>query len=516
MPNISSSDPEKIFIPQNGTWLGENYNHELNPLPLSISVGSVAMSDEKYSAFVDKTENAVIVYDNHDNKTKRTFNPILDDTINSVSMSENGEFIAFGSDSGWVRLYNRFRLLPLIDSHLPGDSKVYSLSLQRDDFSRYLAVGTGDAIYCFDRFGLVDYRWSYTTHCRVNSVSVSNSSPLFAWVAAGDNYGDIYVFHANNNGPINSPDWKYSSGACITKVVISDDGSNVVAGNGFGEILYFNRADELEQTNPPLWTYNASSYITSIAVSSNGDWFAVGTMDSKLYLFNSNYPMPLWTYTFNGPITSLAMSQDGSYISVATNGDNKVFLFSRLNKVPLWSYSVDENACIAMSGNGEEIVVGTNEHYYYIKDEYDLASDITWDSDDGDENTIPFVLKILHDPNGDLSYSTYHKYVICKAGLSLDLNAGNNVQYEVDTSLFGNIEGSSIEETSTEGSVSAEVQLSYKVSEDFASSLVGDDPEYIGPKYGDGYLVALCNLNYSFNERDITFHDGTIVALPIT
>jgi len=239
IPNIPSDDPVKIFIPQNGVWLDEDYEHQLNPEPKLMSVDSVAMSNGRFSAIVDKTENTVHVYDNYDDEIVKTLNPFLDDTINSVSMSENSEFIAFGSDDGWVRLYNRFRPfdLPLIDFHIPGVSKVHSLSLQKDDRSRYLAAGTDEGIYCFDRFGLVDYRWSYNTHCRVNSVSVSNSSLTFAWVAAGDNYGDIYVFRANNNGPINFPDWKYSSGACITKVVISDDGSNVVAGNGFGEIL---------------------------------------------------------------------------------------------------------------------------------------------------------------------------------------------------------------------------------------------------------------------------------------
>ncbi len=117
----------------------------------------------------------------------------------------------------------------------------------------------------------------------------------------------------------------------------------------------------------PLWSYQTGDRYRQISTSNDGKYFAAGSYDNKVYLFEQNSSEPLWTYTTGNDVTSIAISGDGEYIVAGTDDpDRTVYLFHRENSAPLWTYKTDDNGGHGLSGmsisdDGEYIAVGAND-----------------------------------------------------------------------------------------------------------------------------------------------------------
>ena len=147
-----------------------------------------------------------------------------------------------------------------------------------------------------------------------------------------------------------------------------------------------------QQEMTPKWVIEKEGEITKLAISADGRYIAAATNNTNmLYVFRGNES--LW-YSSVDIVQSLAMSADGNHIVVGAKG--YFYFFDIQNSTPQLKFQLDyENSMVAISGDGNIAVVGTTPYttnssaetklYLFEKEE----TIPTWN------NTFPGILESL-------------------------------------------------------------------------------------------------------------------------
>ncbi|MFX1507495.1 MAG: hypothetical protein ACFFDC_15535, partial [Promethearchaeota archaeon] len=124
---------------------------------------------------------------------------------------------------------------------------------------------------------------------------------------------------------------------------------------------------------------------------------------------------------------------------------------------------------------------------------------------------------ILHDPSGDESISSYETTSTVSLGVGAEVTAGITTGLEFGVEESGSFFG--LFQTGFEAST--KLELSYEVSAGFdaryevvdstflSSSNTNDDPDYIGPGFGDTYWGEAWELHWLITTDTTTYYDGT-------
>ena len=170
------------------------------------------------------------------------------------------------------------------------------------------------------------------------------------------------------------PDWSYcidplcrTTAENFNDVAISANGDFIVAGseknlNG-GEIFFFVKHSEV-----PFREYEIGVDVTSVDISDNGDYFVAVAESYIVYLFEKTSSTPLWTFDAYRE-SKIAISGNGEYIVVGTaDGHNsRIHLFSMSSNSPIWTYTAGGDIrTVAISDDGEYITAGGNSDMVYI------------------------------------------------------------------------------------------------------------------------------------------------------
>jgi len=239
-------------------------------------------------------------------------------------------------------------------SYTAGNS-VRSVSISAD--GEYIAAGSDDNnVYLFDKDSSMPL-WSYTAGNSVRSVSISADGE---YIAAGSDDNNVYLFGKDSNTPL----WSYGTEGRVYSVAISADGEYIVAGSWDNKVYLFDK-----DSSTPLWNYTAGNSVRSVSISADGEYIAAGSDDNKVYLFGKDSSTPLWSsYSPSDYVTEIAISADGEYI-IAGSWDNKVYLFGKDSSTPLWSYDIDNYiTSLSISADGEYIAAGGGDSYLFHKD----------------------------------------------------------------------------------------------------------------------------------------------------
>ncbi|MCL6580114.1 MAG: hypothetical protein K6U08_00630 [Firmicutes bacterium] len=118
-----------------------------------------------------------------------------------------------------------------------------------------------------------------------------------------------------------------------------------------------------------LWKYTGTGGgpkdVYAVAISGDGRYLAAGhSGSSTVHFFSSSGGTPLWTYTA-GPVKALALSFDGNRLVVGA-GD-KVYLLGREGHL-LWSKTQSGLCDVAVSADGGVIVVGGGQQVVLYRD----------------------------------------------------------------------------------------------------------------------------------------------------
>ena len=213
--------------------------------------------------------------------------------INSVAISDKGEYVLIGEEDQYAHLFNYSSSEPiwkleLYQEYPPGEKTTVDISKDGQFFA--LCMGL---------------HYTEGGNCQLNVYNNSNDNPTELW-----NYiipGDEGI------------------------VKMSDDGKHLIAG-GKKEIYYFDTLD-----SEPKWSTTISGgEVKQLQISADGENVVVIT--DKMYFFKSDSENYQWTADYKG---SCCMSSDGKYIAMSNQGE--ILLFSAESNAPLWSYKIMEN-----------------------------------------------------------------------------------------------------------------------------------------------------------------------------
>ncbi|MFX1500377.1 MAG: TIR domain-containing protein [Promethearchaeota archaeon] len=300
--------------------------------------------------------------------------------IGVAAISDNGQFIVAGDNSeNDVYLFNTSSKTPLWTY----DGAIYEINLV--DISSngdHLVAGSGDRIYYFNRTSSTPI-WNFQATSIVDSIAISKDGK---YVAVGSN-NTIYLLNSSAGTP-KLPIWQNSMnfqsfGDPNSMIVsISDNGNYILTAHRGNHTL---RLFNVLSPNPLMTIHYelggaGINRIHSIAMSSDGNFFMV-SMQNKIVLYNNTSTTPEWEYTHltwsSGDVT---ISDDGNYIAATFhNGDFNVFFFHRTSSTPLWWDSLNPYADngdyndyntkpLALSSNGNALVVGSHDDVYYYGD----------------------------------------------------------------------------------------------------------------------------------------------------
>jgi WD40 repeat protein len=316
-----------------GIW-GEKIdgNEKIHTYTPGSEVGTVeSSSDGQY--FITKGGNMLYFF-NRSNQT-----PLWNytsggsgNTIRSISISSDGEYIVTGSDTMWVCLFNKDNSTPLwhyVKSPFSPSSVAISSNGQ------YIAAG-------------------------LRSGSGAEGSVR---------YGEVCLFNRTNSIPL----WNYTIGEWILSVAISANGQYIVAGGLDNKVYFFNKTN-----TTPLWSYETAGRVNSIEISSDGQYTVAGTYENKVYLFNNTSSTPLWNYSAGSGYKSLAISSGGQHIVVGGTSNGNVYFFNYTSHLPLWVYNEGEySKKVAMSSDGQYAVIGRFDGIVSLLDS--TSKTILWD-----------------------------------------------------------------------------------------------------------------------------------------
>ncbi|MHA1382077.1 MAG: WD40 repeat domain-containing protein [Candidatus Helarchaeota archaeon] len=135
---------------------------------------------------------------------------------------------------------------------------------------------------------------------------------------------------------------------------------------------------ESSTDHPPLWSYSFSDSVRDLEISKDGRFIVVST-ETEVFLFDNNRTL-LWTYSA-GANTVVAISGNGDYIVVGCD-DNKVYLFNKSSSTPMDSYTTSNDVdCVAISQNGQYIVAGSDDNNLYLFNRTSLT--LLWQNNTG-------------------------------------------------------------------------------------------------------------------------------------
>ena len=167
--------------------------------------------------------------------------------------------------------------------------------------------------------------WTYQRNNAFEVVSISEDGE---YIAAAD-LVTMYLFNKDSSSPV----WiYYPDETAIFELAISSNGEYILFSEGISTVSLFN-----VNSNIPIFSYTLGpdydDSIDVIAISAYGDYFAVGSRNHKIYLFNKDKAEPLWNFSAKDGILSISISSDGEYFVVGA-ADNKAYFYHRDNKEP--------------------------------------------------------------------------------------------------------------------------------------------------------------------------------------
>ncbi|MFX1408377.1 MAG: hypothetical protein ACFFBW_15610 [Promethearchaeota archaeon] len=119
---------------------------------------------------------------------------------------------------------------------------------------------------------------------------------------------------------------------------------------------------------------------------------------------------------------------------------------------------------------------------------------------------------ILHDPNGDHSYSSFAETTVFSLGVGAEISTslGIDVKIGADFELFG-IGGGASTSLGYKDTTEFGFDFRYEITESssFSSNTISDNPDYIGPGYGDVYWGEAWIIKWELKAKQRVYSNAT-------
>lgn len=240
------------------------------------------------------------------------------DRIFDVSVSQNADFIAIGSDYASYLLDRESNIVWKRGNYtyLEGTNYV-SIS----DKGEYIVIGTwptGEGwVYLFDNHG--QELWNYRTLGHVTSVSISQEGD---YIVAGDTKGYVYLFDKEGNIFWDKKIEEDYFG--LLHVSISPDGQFI----GVGIESYYKKGKIGLLNNQGEWMLEPiEETVEGISITSTGDFLFIPAGERGLLIYNAEGTF-IESFESREKVLDVANTPDGDYLVIGSD-DMRVYLLKK-------------------------------------------------------------------------------------------------------------------------------------------------------------------------------------------
>jgi WD40 repeat protein len=337
-------------------------------------------------------------------------NDKYDIDVNTVDISRDGSYIAAGTENNYVYLIDKSGQCLWKYS---AKGAIYEVAISED--GQYVSAGGFDGnLYYFEKSG--EMAWE-SPGGQIYELTMSDNGEYLAISRSNGNLIGIRrpctIEYYNKEG---LKIWDYSTNDWISSLDISPDGSYVAAGCHDNNVYFFNREGDL------LWSFTTTDAVWSVSISADGSYVAAGGDDQKVHLISKSgqeiWRSPMYVYSDyyqsnrgtqvldveiirDGPmvlaggrghndlyylynatgycmhatckedvygVRDIEIDDNGRYFVTysPTTGNDNIRVFD-INGRNLWSFKTKNyQNCIAISGDGCYVVVGSNDGNIYF------------------------------------------------------------------------------------------------------------------------------------------------------
>ena len=274
--------------------------------------------------------------------------------VQKVSLSGDGTRLALGCPE-LILYFNTQTKIPEWTYDRPHD-RVDSLDMTEN--GEYFAVGLELATLLLFKSEEKAPYWRQRTGGPVLCLSISEDGEYLTF---GTFYGSVYLA----NGKERTVQWIHQvpNNQTIIAVTISDDGEVVAAGTSDNRVLIFKR-----DSPEPIFTFTTEGFIFSLDASPNGRYIACGSNDSSVYLFDSKKRELEWQFQTNRTVREVSISHDARVIA-AGSYDHYIYLLRRESGDLVWSFRTEgQLKTVRITRDGGRVFAGGTDKYLRVLD----------------------------------------------------------------------------------------------------------------------------------------------------
>lgn len=304
------------------------------------------------------------------------------DSVTSITISNDGQFLASGSQDKTIKLWN-LRTGELLRSFYGHSSAIESIAISPDrhilisgsehDGIKVWNLSTGEVLCSFSQDSSFD---------AVRSVTISPDGKILVAGISGLIGGEVRIWDLSTNKLLHNLTGNISQSSISAPVrisapvyatAISKDGRTLASGGVDEEIKLWNlHAAQLKETLSSVYLSDDpyvylsddpyKQYTTSISFSPNGQLLASGSGDETIKLWNLHTKVLRTFFGNSDSVNSIAFSPDGKLLA-SGSADGTIKLWNPSTgelRQTLIGHSASVNS-IAFSPDGKTLVSGSKD-----------------------------------------------------------------------------------------------------------------------------------------------------------
>ena len=283
--------------------------------------------------------------------------------ILSIKLSAEGEYLVAIDSKDTISLFSKTphlregMIYPLWTYHLSAGKIIDIYSSKGIPPLVYILASSRGSIHLLSKMG--EELWEYQTGADGVVATLSKDG---LWIAAGDSYGNIYIFKVDSA----KPRWSFPTRSKIVSIAISFRNEYIVAGgeteDGKGQIYLLSLRDgEL------IYDLQVDSPIRTVCISHDGESVVADKEDgTAVFIYYDGGTIHENDLHICERIQSIMLSVFGSYV-VASTSEREVYLKYLSRPAPLWRFSVQEGRpLLTITQRGESIFVADARRVYLL------------------------------------------------------------------------------------------------------------------------------------------------------
>ena len=312
--NISATYAKTVSLWRNHT------STPYNSKTVGQGISSMDMSsDGRFVVTGEETDTTVTLWEEGSKNWEKT-NFFL--SVNDVDMNPNGTHVAVVDFRNVYYFSTNSEEQIWVDNHASDTMTTVAISPNH----QYIAAGTEDGnVYVYETSSESSVWYhSGTLDGKITDIDFSGDSN---YLIIGSENGKVYVYESEGEDPV----LEYGQMDEITSVSGSSNSNYYAFGTDQGLITVLDLSTEFM-----AWDKNIGGIITDLDFNGDAKYLVAGSTNKKIVLANVTVGEELWRTSAFGEVTSVSMSYRGENIAVGTSSGLALYYEGQLdNQAPI-------------------------------------------------------------------------------------------------------------------------------------------------------------------------------------